>query len=640
MLARNIAHLSVEQLWNLGDGPLTIIFDDGVLETTARETIFSAYLWKYHRVYPGFPILKSHHIAGRRLGGRTHLDVMAEIMWDCHDTYNSAGTPVNVEHLTKLAYEITNEIYNDFTYRLEEYVTSISILDFIEVVEHPAIKEANANVEESQQSIDDTYAVIRSTLLAKDELVTNPIAKSAKSGLSSMGQIQQCVGPLGYRTEINSTVFRQPVLRGFVAGLTDLYSAMVESRSASKALMFAKDPLADSQYFNRKMQLLCGVLKNLHMGDCGTVVTIPWRVRAADLKTIDGKNYVVGNEIRRVSRKDKSLIGTVINMRSVFGCAHTDPYGVCSTCFGDLSLSIPANTILGHVSSTVLCEKVSQIVLSTKHLDGSATVDKFYISEYDRQFIENGRDPNVLKLARTLKGRKVKLYVLADEAKNLTDVTNVPDVRSLSIGRTSNLRDVQFGVEGPTGEVTGVVSVSMDSRLSSMTHELLAHIKKTDWTLTPQGDYIIDLTEWDFDKPLFELPLKHINMLDFMNSIEAMVKSASKVKGKKSLTLCDYDTPHKALVDFHDLVMSKLEINLAHLENIVYSTMITSSERYDYSLPQLGTPVEFGAYGTNMLMRSLGTTMAFQNQAAAILDVKSYVSDNRPDGPLDAMLMG
>lgn len=645
--ARDILKLSKDELWGLQDGPMTIRFDDGVLQTTARKTIFSAYLWEFQRRYPKAPLFMRHHISGvddgaeAQLGARTHLDIMGHALWDAYDAYLASGEEINIEELSKIAYDLTNEVYNDFSYRLEEYVSTISILDFVEVVRNPNVRKANEGVVSTQQSIDDTYRVIENELRNSPSLKNNALAKAARTKLVSMGQVLQTVGPRGFLTDLNSIIFPTAVLTGYTAGITKLYQSMIESRSATKSLMLTKDPLADSQYFNRKLQLLCAILQNLHKGDCGTTVTIPWRVRAGDLKTIDGKYYVDGGKLFRVSRKDKHLIGKVINMRSIFGCAHPDKSGVCATCFGEISRSIPAGTVLGHVSSTVLCEKISQIVLSTKHLDGTSKIDRIQIEEFDRQFIENCEKPNQIKLATALAGKKVKLYVSAEEAKNLTDVMNVKSVKSLSIGRVSELRDVQFGVEGKDGEVISVVSVSDDSRMSSMTHELLEHIKRTDWTVSGTGEYVIDLSGWDATLPMFELPMKHMNMLDFMNSIEAMVKSAAKTtKSKRSLTLADYETPQGALVDFHDLVVKKLEINVAHLEAIVFSTMITSSEKLDYSLPLLGDKAEFGSYADNMAMRSLAAVMAYQNQSALLLDPKSYTVTNRPSHPIDRLLMG
>ena len=63
-------------------------FDDGVITTTARTTIFSAYLWEYHRLYPKTPLLKDrHHIGERRLGAGTHLNILGSGMFDAYDAY-------------------------------------------------------------------------------------------------------------------------------------------------------------------------------------------------------------------------------------------------------------------------------------------------------------------------------------------------------------------------------------------------------------------------------------------------------------------------------------------------------------------------------------------------------------------------
>ena len=62
-------------------------------------------------------------------------------MFDCYETYNKK---IDMEVLTKIVYETLNKIYNDFTYKLEAYVSTISIFDFIEVVENEEIKRSKS----------------------------------------------------------------------------------------------------------------------------------------------------------------------------------------------------------------------------------------------------------------------------------------------------------------------------------------------------------------------------------------------------------------------------------------------------------------------------------------------------------------
>jgi hypothetical protein len=153
--------MPADQLWALPDGPVKVVFDDGVVETNARATIYSAYMWRMYTRYPKTPALTSHHLGERRIGSDTHLDLLGNVMWDWFQDYNGE---VDVETLSKLVYEDTNRIYNDFTYRLESYVRTLSILDFMEVINHPEIKTANEQVQPTQLAIDHCYKKIKEVL--------------------------------------------------------------------------------------------------------------------------------------------------------------------------------------------------------------------------------------------------------------------------------------------------------------------------------------------------------------------------------------------------------------------------------------------------------------------------------------------
>lgn len=643
--ARDLLKLSTEAIWHLPNGRIELEFDDGVINTTVKETIFSWYLWEPQRRYSKTPLLKHHHIGNERLNANTHLKLLGNSMWDAYDAYEHDAQPIDIEVLCKLAYDVTNWLYNDFTYKLEEWVSGISILDFLDVVDHPKIRAANDALEPNKYSIEKTYSEVKQVLLDPQELPGNAVAKAAKSGLVSMGQILQCVSARGYLTDIDSNIFPNPILRGWMSGLRSLHDSMIESRSAAKALMFAKDPLAETEYFNRKMQLGAATLRNINPGDCGSKKFKLWRVRAADLDRMAGKYYFLDDgSMRKIygAGKDQHLVGTQIKLRTVFDCDHPDPYGVCSACFGDLALSIPRGTNAGHVSTTVLCEAVSQRVLSTKHEDGSANVDDLVLGDYEQRYIKVGTDPTTIELADRLRGQRILLTISAEEAKNLPDALHAKNVKDIAISRISALTEVKFtvihesGVEGAND--VAVVPVSMGARLSSMSTDMLEYIREHKWDLTPQGDFIIDLSHWDMDRVMFKLPLKHMNMLDYMNAIGSLIKASTVGKGVK--TLRDYDDPGAALVDLHDLVRSKLFVNLAHLEMIILSTMIRDAETRDHNLPRPGDPVQFGSYQDNMSLRSMSALMAYQGQAVALLDPKSFTVKNRPDHPLDPLLMG
>jgi hypothetical protein len=641
MEARKLAAMTEEQIWQLKDGPLTVVFDDGKLKTTSRRVIFSYYAWEFHRRYPNTPLLTRHCLQDPYVTGNSNLKLVNAAMWDCYDSH--VGSGIIIEQLTKISYEASNRLYNAITRRLETHVTSISALDFLDVIDHPAIREANENVKPSSDTddhtVDNTYTVIEKVLLDPKEMRDNGVAKAARSGLVSMGQILQCVGPRGYATDIDSNIFRNPILTGFYHGLRSLEDMMKESRSAAKALFFTKDPMQKSEYFNRNLQLSAATLSNLHMGDCGSTHFIPFTVKAGDINPgllgIYFKNDK--GKLEMITMGHKHLIGKTIEIRSVFGCLHPDPYGVCSTCFGDLALSFPPNTNIGHFCSAVVQGEVGQRILSTKHEDGSSTVETQPLDDYTRRYIRVFGDENQLGLSPRTDGAKVTLTIPDEGAKNLFDITFVDDVKSLVTFRITEISRMRMTIQKKSGKIeNAVLNIANGPRNASFTHEALQFIKARGWSNTHNGEYVIDVSGWDTSIPMFELPLTHHNMVEYMKTIEKVVKGTGDNDLK---TLMDCDSPAEALSVLYELVSSKMDVSLSHLQVIALTTMAVDPDNDDYRIPKPGMVGKFAAYKDYMAMRSLSSMMAFQRQSPTLLSIKSFNVRIRPKHPLDPLLL-
>lgn len=641
--ARSVYNYTKAEIWNLPDSKMILEFDDGVLETNNRATLFSWYLGAYHRLYPETPLLREHHLGDAIIGKDTHLDILGKCLFDTLDTYRGR---VDIEVLTKIAYEVTNDIYNDFTTKLKSYVSSINILDFIDAVEHPRIKKANDEVRPEQYSIDQVYKTIRETLgdFNDTSLKKNTLSRMAKSGLVSMGQIQQCIGPRGYLTDIDSNIFKDPILKSFTHGLIDLPDAMKDSRTATKALKFADEKIADTEYFNREMQLLTHVITRVHEGDCGSKEYINFTVRANDLRNITGKFYLADNDkLLEVIDSDKHLVGKTIKMRSSVKCIHPDAYGVCATCMGRLADSIPRGTNVGHVAATELGEMITQILLSTKHLESSSKVDEFQLTEYDKKYIfadndsrtkENeGTSNTVILLAERLSGRKVTLTLAEEDAKGLSEIDyHSPD--KLIPSMLSKLKDVSLTIEDKTGfSETVTVPVSMGNRLSWLTLDALKYIKSKGWSLSDRGNYVVDLSEWDVSLPLFQLPLRHTDMGQYMKAIKSfLISTGREVKGEIS-------SVDNTLINFHNLISAKLNVNIAHSELMIAATLVKDAATGDHRLPTPKSTGKSSPYRENMKMRSLGPMMAYQGQGKVLTSVQSFIYKQRPDSIFDNLLV-
>lgn len=654
---RRLIEYKTYQLWEKLSGDFILVFEDGnEIITHEKEVIYSSYFWDLMREYFDTPIESKHFIRNiikeERLSSNSHFKLLGNIIFSIYDAYENK-VPDKVElmdHLTKRGYEIVNLVYNDLTYRLEAYVTSIDILDFIQVTEDPAIKSTMENIEPTQEGIDAVYTAIKERIKDKSYYKDNNLVKAANSGIVNTNQVLQCVGPRGFLTDIDSYIFKKPILKGFTHGLTSLTDAMMESRSAAKALAFSTDPLQQSEYFSRRQQLIDMNVRNLHRGDCGSTEYLIWHVRGpqyegtqkildSDLKTLQGKYYWNDDTERLevIGEKDEHLIGKTIKIRSaVAGCKHPDPYGICEVCYGEASLGIPKNSNLGHQNCVSMTEKITQTVLSTKHLDGSSVVEGIVLKGPEKKFLSAQVNGSIYYLNESLIGKEVKLIIEPTRAYGLTDVTLVTNVEKLNLSRVSDFEFITIQVHDPKKQVTEIVDleVSVNKRNSNMTYPLLQHIKDSGWTISSEGKYVIDMQGWNYKQPILSLPARHFSMVDHASEIADMLESTVKDLQIRDQVV----SPCNMLIEFHDLVNRRLSINLAILEIVVYASMVVSASENDYSLPKQWTNQGLGVMRMLLSNRSMGATAAFERQKNEFLAAGNYLNDNRVDHPFDSLL--
>lgn len=646
--AREIASLPHTELWKLesktGIDKFSLVFDDGEIVTDARRTIYSAYMWGIHREYPNTPMLIRHHMGDTTVTGKTHLTILNAVYNDCLETYgiyNGAMPEPKafemMESLWELIYKIVNDLFNDCIQNLDAYVTSMNALDVIGIIDHKDIKKANASVKPNQASIDEIYNDITDTLINDPKLSKNEIVRATRSSVLSMQQVLQCIGPRGFVTEINSRIFSIPITVGYAHGFTKLYDAMVESRSASKSLMFAKDVLSDCEYFNRRLQLLAQTIVNFSLKDCGSTHYLKWKVETSELKALDGMNYVEEGVVKSISASDKHLVGKTINLRTVFGCTHLDRQTVCATCMGKIAYSIPAGTSPGHVAATSIGKVISQLVLSTKHLDTSSYADIIDIGDGYDMYLTVGSEGNNLILSPELNKISVKLVIKSDDARALLDVKKIQNLDEMDITRITEMADMKMIIGEGENIHEAYVPTSMGSRLGSLSTEMLYYIKEMGVDVDDSGNYVVDMKKWNRTTSVVVLPLKHTNMYDFMKTVEAalMIKRA-----ENSITRYDSTNVVDALKSLSGLINSKITMNLTHTALVAYSLACLNPEMGDMRLPRGGESFVFGDYLTVMSFRSLGAKMAHEGQAAVFDTPDTYLVKDRPYHPMDHLLMG
>ena len=251
--ARNIVNLPLDDIWYLSDVEnVTLIMDDGSCVATGRSVIYSWFYWEYQRQIPELPLLCEHHVGMSYMTKSTHVEFLSTVLFSCHDI--SDGT-IPLEVLAEIGQLITNYIYNEFIVRIEEYVTSNSILDYVEILEDPFIKEAVENTERSPEGIEHTLGEVKVYLTRHDKYPHNGLKATCETELGNWGQLLQAVVFRGYATDADNVFFRDPILSCYARGITKLHDNMIESRSGTKSLLSQRVPLEKTEYFNRRMQM-------------------------------------------------------------------------------------------------------------------------------------------------------------------------------------------------------------------------------------------------------------------------------------------------------------------------------------------------------------------------------------------------
>lgn len=648
--ARSLLQYQPEQCWDvIPDRKIRLIFDDGYIDTTGAATILSQYLWWAQREHPSSPLLIKHHLGNNLLTSGHISSTIGSASWAA---YNANPGKIDREELGLRIRRELNRMANDANDRLGRWVTTMSALDLLEVLDHPKIKAANEKIQSidydnpmnlinAAKHVDETHAAQRAVLTDPSELRTNKLTRAIRSRMVDISQILQCIGPRGLVTDYDHMVFKRPVVYGFGEGLPDLYSLAVESRSATKSLMLTKDPLADTEYFNREMQLICATVKNLHEDtDCGSTDYLPWLVARNNLNVLDGLYHADNGQLKIIRSNSTELIGKVVMLRTALTCNHPDEHGICSTCFGDIAKSVPRQTNIGHMASIVLCALVSQRVLSTKHNDMISGFGEGGFGLFNSRFLRVMDNVFELGVSPELAGLKVSLVVAKEDMANLADINLADNIDSLSTIKISQMTEVAFDVEYEPGVAeSNIVPVSTGSRKASFTPTFLTYMKRYGWEMTENLDVRIDLSNWNKDLPIWELPRKHSDMMEFMGSVETLVKASGSSKEKGRMDLSDHNNTAIALSEFHDLVSQKFAINITHLAVILRATLVRSVEEKDYRLPVAGGPRQFASYKQIMAMRSLSAMCAYQEQSGMFRNVQSFINKKRARHPFDVIVI-
>lgn len=626
-----------------------LVFEDGdTMVTNTYRTQVSRKLWLPHDEYLLLKLFKRHHIGNGPLTNARIQDVQSAIVEDVHNAYGEDG--YNREELWRHGYYSSNKLYNESIIEYSAYIRGSSSFDYQELYDYPPIVEIREAIKPNKLSIEKGYDRAK-MVLERDPLIRrNPIVSDIRAGLIKMEQLLQILIVRGFNTDVDSFVYNKPIMGNYYAGIHDPAEAMMESTLAAKAIIFTGAPLEQTEYGNRKMQFTSAQVDLLIMNDCGSKVLTEIDITKGRFKGMDGLNYLHEETGKLVAlrQSDTHLIGTKQKFRLPFNCAWRHHNCICRTCYGQLAYNVPFGANIGHIASTMTQSEISQQVLKVKHSEASASSDPISIGEEERPFILPGAETNLIRLNPRLAEKGIKLLLRSGPRDGVINASKLPilkkaDVKEgLSTSRFSQFRDATFEVPSDNKQPLRYhVSVSRGARTAFLTHQFLRFFLSQSFRIRDDGFYHIDLADWDFDQPVFELPNRHGSMKDFAAEVEGTIRSTRDSSNKhlgRLKQLAGYDEPGEALLDIYELIASKVDVHFTHVAIVMTSMMVSKTRFGDYRIPPLGEPTRFAKYDHVISGRSMGSFFAYQGGSKLLETIESYLIVDRPAHLLDPLL--
>ncbi len=644
--ARELVNWSNEAVMSL---PLhhQVQFDDGeIIETFQNETVYSHMFWQIFKPYPKARILKSHHI--RTILGKeslttdTHTKLCSKIFRSIVED-ESLFLPEQKEPLLALIYKTVSSSMSRLSILSEENVTSIDILDFIEIAKHPEIERLRTEAYQDSSKIKYAYEETIKIIENEPRFIDNGLSKAVKSKMVKANQVVQCVVFRGFATEVDGAIFPEPIWSNYTFGNTTFADFVKDSRTAAKSHFYSDTALKDSEYMARKFRLFSTVLERIVYEDCGSTNHVSWLVKGeekdssgtiiypGDLPFLLGKHYLSedGKTYLSIEGNEKHLIGKVIKLRTLLYCKTPDPHAVCHVCAGKLSENISRFANIGHLGSVTTTKETTQNILSIKHVNTSSTALKILLGDHERQFMNTGAQGSAYYLNKSLKALQPKLTFLRDEAAGLIDLAIIDELNQIRLPRISQTTTVKLSTlqKGIPYDIT--LNVRQKTKASMMSRELLEYIKEKRWDVDDHNNFVFDMKDWDFDQPLLVMQNKEESYVDLANQINVLVQSSQKMVQKRQVK----DAPKLLLQELFDLVNSKLRVNILSFEIMIYALMVESTT--NYALSRNAKDAVLGVAELLIKFRSLGAALAYEDMHETLSNPANFYQGRRPDSPLD-----
>ena len=636
---------------------LPIQFEDGnIIKVFHKELIVSVLLTRFLpqwniKILPD--ILISNYYVNGYFSSSTYTKLYSVLYRRIIKEYLEPNNLFNeYEYILKDMYKTINFFQNEFVSRIQDYNIGIEISDILPIALDEEILESikKVNEEPTQTNIEKSYKVL-DRIIKDGKYKDNIMTLVYQSGMVNINQLRQLFGSRGFLTEINSKIFKQPMVNSFTLGFKNMYEAIIESRAGAKALYMSTNAIKKSEQHAKEFQLVTMPIEEIVYTDCGNKDYMEFYVRPkevdengkviwnGDLQNLVGSKYLnEKNEWETITPNHKFLEGKTIKLRSVLHCKLRNKKQICSACYGELVYGLFKHSNLGHINTTNITKKISQSILSTKHLLKSASASEIYLDKVTSQFfiVKNNKlyiKPNLVNR----KTMKVILHIPQWQVLGLRGLESL-NLLNVNINKLSRISGFILEVKRKDNSEYFPIKIKHGNRNGYFTLDFLFYIKQKGFTVDENDDYAIDITDINAKKtPIFKYEKAEFDFNVLGEEFASFVNKRKYVLQNNRRT--SEFTAEVLVQKLFDLLNKKLSVNIKQIETLVYGFTVYDLDSNNFDLGRNSKYLDIVGIKYAIDYRSIGGSFGWSRLLNKIFNPYTMVDRNKPDHPMDVLFM-
>jgi hypothetical protein len=275
---------------------------------------------------------------------------------------------------------------------------------------------------------------------------------------------------------------------------------------------------------------------------------------------------------------------------------------------------------------------MSQSILSTKHLTTSATIGNIVLDDITKKVFSVKKNGYVLNIDYLKDADSVLFIVNQEECPGLKDLTSIEKVKMLDPERVSKISTATVEI-WKDGEVERLpVTLKDGNRPAVFERRFLEYIVNNGVSIDENNNYIINISKWKLASTMMWLPEIEYSFFTLMTETKNLIYTRKVMKGGVSK-----DSPEALLTKLFSLVNSKLSVNIAPLEVIVYAFMVKDLKNENYDLARLSDDPQLVNIGMAVDYRSMGAGYGFKALVGKVFKAKTFFKENKTTHPLDVL---